>query len=378
MVKVLQLGASGFPTEVDAAVLTDGDKGDIVVSSSGSVWVIDSVSGDLVLPDLVVPAQWTSDQNDYASGDVALISISTNSHQRLLTGIAGGVVGQVIFLFNRSSLDLIIPNDHADSSGGNTFWLQNTYADIVIPGRCMAMFMYIGTRWSLVSVSQDPRMGDPRRLAGYETDFLQPFATTSQYPFFGTAVSSGTATHNATNVSAEHPGIVRLTSSTTANGGYRLMTQETTTVLSGGEWFEIVFRPLNIAATTFRFGFLDCTSVTDAVDGVYIEVPTTGNAVGKNASNSTRSTTASSTTLSINNWYRGRVAVNRTATETLFALYDSNGAEIWSDVLATNIPSGASRAMAIGLIATESSTTATAMEDIDYVAFGQTARGKLR
>jgi hypothetical protein len=53
--------------------------------------------------------------------------------------------------------------------------------------------------------------------------------------------------------------------------------------------------------TTIRLGLHDATSVTDAVDGAYIEI--VGSSLyGKTASNSTRSTTGTTYTLTTGTW----------------------------------------------------------------------------
>jgi hypothetical protein len=198
-------------------------------------------------------------------------------------------------------------------------------------------------------------------------------------PFLGAAVSSGTinsATAGAIN--GDHPGIVRLISSTTANGGYRFQTANGALTsapsnirLKGGEVFNGVVYHNNLATTTVRLGFHDSITSADAVDGCYFEIPTTGAAVGKCSNNSTRTTTAGSYTISINTWYSYRITLNSDATLATFEIFNSAGTALFTsnNTVNANIPKTSGRETGVGIVATESSTTATDMVNLDYMSY---------
>lgn len=216
----------------------------------------------------------------------------------------------------------------------------------------------------------------------YYTDFLGAAGATTEeaaYPFDFAVISSGTQAKIAGE--ANHPGILRISSSTTANSGGYVLTDTTAFLLGGGECFELIFqhRVASGTNTTIRFGYLDTTTSTDATDGVYFEVPAGSlNLRGKTASNSTRSTTGTSYTLTVNTWYRARLVVNSNATRVDFYLYDSSGTLLWTDFLTTNIPTASGRNTGAGVIATNAGTTATLLCYLDWMAIwfeGRTLTG---
>jgi hypothetical protein len=204
----------------------------------------------------------------------------------------------------------------------------------------------------------------------YCTDFLGgATADTGEaaYAIWDYAViSSGTQAKTAGT--ANHPGVLRVTSSTTTNSGGRCTTDATAFLLAGGEATEFVFSIPDLTTLTLRMGFLDTTSNTDATDGAYIEVPSTGAAVGKTASNSARTTSSTIATLSTATWYRARIEVADDAASVIFTIFDANGNQLGTQTNSANIPTGASRQTGHGFVATKSGTTAQGCLDIDYMS----------
>jgi hypothetical protein len=201
-----------------------------------------------------------------------------------------------------------------------------------------------------------------------QNDFIGTVAA-DVTPFTATAISTGTAAFQAGQ--AGHSGIIRYTSSTTANSGYKIVgSQITAFLISGGETAELVIKtPAAFTNTTIRFGYFDTATYVDATDGVYFEIPSTGAIVGKTSSNSVRSTTASSYTASVSTWYRLKLVVNDTATSVTYYIYNSSGGQLWTDSLTANIPTATGRETGFGIIATNSGTTATALMDLDAMLF---------
>ena len=149
----------------------------------------------------------------------------------------------------------------------------------------------------------------------------------------------------------------------------------TSILLGGGEQFDCVFKtPAAFTNITTRLGFHDCTTSTDAVDGCYIEIPTTGLAVGKTSSNSVRTTSATIATLAVNTWYHARIKLNATATAVDVTIFDDSGTQLGTVNITTNIPTASGRECGAGYIVTNAGVVATISGIIDYMAYGYQGR----
>jgi len=170
---------------------------------------------------------------------------------------------------------------------------------------------------------------------------------------------------------ANHPGVLYLRDSTTANGGFRFMTEVSSFKISGGETATFVFQARSArAASSFRLGFQDSTAIqTQPTDGVWLEGVGNGtnvNFFGRCKNNAGPSTTPVYT-MSLNTWYTGKITVNADATLATFTLYAENGTQLWQETLSNNIPSATGRETGFGIIAGETSTDAAA--DILYIDY---------
>lgn len=209
------------------------------------------------------------------------------------------------------------------------------------------------------------------RTAGFRTSSDLLTTGTAQAGFLGSGISSGTNSTNPASgvVTGNHPGCWLLRSSTTANSGYRINTDNDEFRLLGGEIFEAVFRTsASFTNSLVRFGFLDSTSSTDATDGVYFELASTGILTGKTANNATRSTSAAVATLAVSTWYHGRVTINSDATSVAFDLFDDAGSVVGSQTLTSNIPTASGRETGAGLIATNAGTTSSDIIIVDFIS----------
>ncbi len=205
-----------------------------------------------------------------------------------------------------------------------------------------------------------------RKNPYFYTDFIVGSSSNAIAPFTGTAISSGTLGNADTGlVTVNHPGVSKFSSSTSANSGYVIFGSPAQLLLGGGEEIEVIFNLSLLTDSTFRFGFNDIVSASDAVDGVYLEIPSTGVAVGKTSNNSTRSTTATGYTLSINTWYRLKITLNSDATLATYTIYNDAETVLWSDTLATNIPTA--RETGVAIIAFNAGTTANALCHFDFL-----------
>ena len=332
--KILKADANGLPID---ATNTDTEVANAVSKSHDAVTVTDGATIDFTLTGQDITAEvkdGTITETKLSLSDVTTLNVSTTKH---------GFVPKA-------------PNNTSQFLRGDGTWATPT-----------------------ASVDQ---FQTARLNPFYYTDFLGAASATSveaAYPFDLALISSGTQAKIAGE--ANHPGILRISSSTTANSGGYILTDTSAFLIGGGEVFEVIFQP-SVASntnTTIRMGFLDATTYADAVDGAYFELPAGSLAiVGKTASNSTRSTTGTSYTLTVSTWYRARLEVNSSATQVNFYVYDSNGTQLWTNNLTTNIPTGSGRNTGAGVIATNSGTTATLLAYFDYMAVGVINRNLTR
>jgi len=210
--------------------------------------------------------------------------------------------------------------------------------------------------------------------AGFPTitaEFLNVNAVQSE--FIGFAIASGT---NSTAAAAaittnDHPGVVLIRSSTSANSGYGYTTSSTSNnaymTLKGGETFDIVFRtPAAFTNTTVRFGYHTTSSSSIPLDGLWMEYIGSGAVVGRTGNAASYSTTPTIATLSANTWYHGRVTFSTNRATATFTLFAENGTQLGTADLTTNIPA-TDRQVRIGVVATNSGTTATDLLFIDFM-----------
>lgn len=199
------------------------------------------------------------------------------------------------------------------------------------------------------------------------TEFLGTTSVDND-PFNGVSILSGTA--SAQTDVANHRGIWRLTSAASSNSGYYIgLNMASSVLISGGETAEFIFSlPVIAGNLVNRLGFLDAVTVSNPIDGVFLSI--TGAVIsGKTFSNSSTSTTATTYTLSVSTWYRGKVEINNTATLATFTIYDDNGNVLWTDSLSTNIPTGAGRETGFAVNSVKNNTGATDLIDLDWMAY---------
>ncbi len=187
-------------------------------------------------------------------------------------------------------------------------------------------------------------------------------------PFLG--ATTGSATFTAQTGNPEHPGICRLTDSTTANANYRVLSDATAFRVNGTERARFIFRQVSTRTTaSCRFGFQDSTAIqTLPTDGIYFNF-TASVLTGSARSNSATTTTTTSYSTALNAWYNAIFTVNSAGTSVLFELYDENVTTLlWSDTVASNIPIAAGRETGFGVICGETSTDAAqGMADLDFM-----------
>lgn len=201
-----------------------------------------------------------------------------------------------------------------------------------------------------------------------ECDFIHEVTSGyNVYPWFTQAISAGFSTQ--TPAETDHPGILAFWSSVNANSGFYCATNVVAFLIAGGENTALWHRPLVLSGTTKHFGFIDTTTVSDPVDGVWIwQDPATGIIYGRTMNNSVGSTTGTGYQLVANTWYYEKIIINPGATRVDFYLYDATGALLWTDNLTTNIPTAAGRTLGNGVVITNSGTTQQKLAEVDFIS----------
>jgi hypothetical protein len=203
-----------------------------------------------------------------------------------------------------------------------------------------------------------------------ESDFFSTNASAACPGLLGAATSSGTVGVVAGSV--DHPGVIYLRDSTTANGNYRFLSDVSAFKISGSETAIFVFQARSARATaSFRLGFQDSAAIqTQPTDGVWFEGVGNGtdvNFFGRCKNNAGPSTTETYV-MALNTWYTGKIEVNVDATLVTFTLYAENGTQLWQQTVNTNIPTAVGRETGFGIIAGETSNDAAAdILHIDYL-----------
>jgi hypothetical protein len=207
------------------------------------------------------------------------------------------------------------------------------------------------------------------------SDFYEAGLTTAIPGLTGLAISAGTSAVLPTT--ANHPGVIYMRDSTTANGGYKYGCVGTQ-LIGGGETFEVVFQPVGVRTTQgAQLGWSDTAAAnTLPADGIWFNISGTGAAIvlkGATSSNNVRSYTGTSYTPTTATWYRGTIGVNTAGTLVTYTIYNEAGASQWTDTVAANIPTGAGRDTSPCIIVAESTTDAAAnILVMDYVNWGST------
>lgn len=356
-------------------ILASSNSGSAVSLSAGTKDVFLTAPAVSQLWGQLTPAQITSDQNDYSPTGLEFASVlRLDANQiRAITGLAGGVDGRVIRIVNvgaGADSTLLLRRENASSTAANRFALAR---DLTLDTGESVTLQYDGaaSRWRALT-QPTPTGAVARATPRIDTDFLGATGAATleaHLPFDVALLSSGTQAKVANE--ANHIGILRFSSSTTTNSGAYVRSAADAILVQGGESFELIFRIGTLTNSTIRFGLIDTANSSDCVDGVYIEIPSTGNAVLKTSSNSTRTTSSTIAALSTATWYRARIEVADDAASAVAYIFDANGDQLGTQTNSANLPTGAGRDTGIGAIATNSGTTAVSLIELDFMSFAK-------
>jgi len=211
-----------------------------------------------------------------------------------------------------------------------------------------------------------------------EYEFLTPSASriNAMFPELAAqAVNSGSLnTTIAGGPLTNHPGVMRVTAGTTANGGYGFATDVSALALAGGEYAECTFRFVNTNFTRLTFGFSDQPAVVTPTDGIVLRTATTlgdwDKFGGYVYNNGLVSSTATTATVQTNVWYIGTISNTIPSGTVTFQLLSETRSLIWSDVVTNGFPTGAGREFGYGWLAVSTNNVAINIFDIDKAIYG--------
>lgn len=330
-----------------------------------------TVNDVLILAGTETPLQLTANQDNYLPDELSLattLRLSSNNSYTTITGLGGGIAGRIVNLINIGSNDINLSNNNTASTSANRFMFGND--QLLVPnGAMMLHYDAILPGWTLLSnTGDDGNVSSFRRQPSYFTDFINTGATLN-LPWSGAAISSGSSAISTVNQNLNHPGIVRMQQNTTAtaNSGYYWMTSANGMRIAGGEIYEIGFFLLNVTTLILRCGFQTSLTSADSTDGAYFEIVNSANIVGKTANNSTRTTSPTIATLTINTWYRCTVEILKDGSGAKFTVYNATtGALVGTQTATGNLPA-VGRNNACGVVAVGSTAVASGqLIDLDY------------
>ena len=297
---------------------------------------------------------------NYTNVNVASIDSLGNASFRYINNVISGSSGSDVV--NKSYVDSVNTSMRNNVSA-NFVPMVNQLAPTVNLGGAGAdntKYLRGDQTWQAVTASAPTSA----TAVVMSSDFYEP--TVNAVPgLLGAAIGSGTNVVFATT--APHPGVVAISDTTTAGGGYRYGCTATGNMLiAGGETFEFIFQTNGIRNTQdIRVGWADtATGTALPVDGVWLNLTNVAGAAnwtGATASNSVRRTTASKFAGAAGTWYRGTIAINAAGTLVTYTIYNEAGVSQWTDTLSTSIPTGAGRDTSPCIIATESTTVDSAV-----------------
>ena len=236
-----------------------------------------------------------------------------------------------------------------------------------------------GSVWTLDA--HEVRKRKARQGFDFYTDFLNSVAQANgEAQLLDTRTGTNAATSAQASDAANHPGIVRSTTGTTATGRTAPATATSFMRLGGGEvLYETLLNVTALSTGTERFqlvvGFLDTLNAANQVDAVAFVYDeggvSTGSAASANwqclcAANSTRTWAGSGQAVAAATWVRLGILVNAGGTSVDFLI---NGTVVATTT--TNIPTAAGRETGFGWLLIKSVGTTARTVDFDYLLVSQ-------
>ena len=229
-----------------------------------------------------------------------------------------------------------------------------------------------GTTWQ----SSAPSGGAPT-ITGFQQniflweEYLQestlPASPVGAFGLVRAVSGTGASITSSAFDSTSAPGVVQFTTGTTTTG-YATHNSSVTGIRLGGGTYKLEARlqmPSLVDGTesgTVRFGFIDSTTGTDGVDGVFFRYSNANaNWILVARTNSSETTTTSSSAPSAATWYKLRIEVNAAASSAEFFV---NGTSIGT---VTGLPTATVRYCGPGISIAKSAGTTARTLLVDYI-----------
>jgi hypothetical protein len=304
--------------------------------------------------------------NKSAAGDTASLLFQTGFSGRAEMGTAGsddfsvkvsgdGAAWNTAFTAAAGSGEVTLPQplhlggqaaDPASPANG-TLWLNTTTGEVRLRSAGASVTLGAGGVLGPADFWSVARFGSSSATVGL---------------FAGTAISSGS---NSTAIPAAalnglNPFGTFLRSSATANSGYRYVTA------AASDYFGVASRKFRAkclwratASNTVRIGFHNATNSADSNNGAYFEI-LADQVSAKTAANSVRTTHGTVYTLTADRHYTFDIEVDAAASAARFRVYENaNAAPVMDVSITTNLPVSSANAFGAGVVATNSTTTAS-------------------
>jgi hypothetical protein len=145
----LHVNATGGTTNYSAIF----EGGNVGVNTTAPATKVD-ISGDLATRYTAYTAS-NGANNDIAIGSTSFIRVTGPTAAFSLTGIAGGVDGKLLVIYNSTTQTFTLSNESASSTAANRITTLNSTGDIVINGKGAAKLIYstADSRWLVMSTS---------------------------------------------------------------------------------------------------------------------------------------------------------------------------------------------------------------------------------
>jgi hypothetical protein len=145
----MNVNATGGTTNY-SAIFQGGDVGD---NTTAPVTYLD-IAGDESLEYYSFTAS-NGVNNNIAIGANSFIRITGPTAAFTIAGMANGVDGKMVYLYNSTSQSFTISNEKASSTAANRIWTFNSTGDIVISGKGIVRLIYstADSRWIVVGQS---------------------------------------------------------------------------------------------------------------------------------------------------------------------------------------------------------------------------------
>lgn len=220
-----------------------------------------------------------------------------------------------------------------------------------------------------------------RRSLGFDyfNEFINTVATAATGEELISTVSGTGAGNSSVNATDRNrPGILRLSTGTTATGRAAISTNGSAIGFSGGKWIweeDINLTQLSDGTNRFQLlaGFFDTYTTVNQIDGAYFLYDEGGVSTGSTASanwqlvtvnNSGRTFTPTSAVVATGSYTRLKIEVNAAGTGVAFYV---NGVQVGGGTITTNIPTASARVTGFGELLIKSLGTTAVTCDIDYI-----------